>query len=355
MPKPVGEWVEDDVLSLPQGENDSFERKGAHMLDLTLSNTNEGRVLDELAKQLSAFANTGGGQIIFGITDAGAVDNGGVARSVKGNQSTKDWLEDVIPVVTDFEIVGFNVYEILPKATGSSLAADKSLYVVEVPDSERAPHQSLRDHKYYVRLAGKSRPASHRLIEDIRNRVKHPKLEVSDLQIVGAKFFPQPGGSALSSHGPIQANLRFTISNRGGIRAANSCLLISGTVQTRTGIQNDAECFTRFGPEGTALFEFKNPIYPEMGVVFSCSVSLAGAEIAVLSQGESLTIAGQDPREVLLFITIFADSAQPRRQEFRILEIDRTQQLARMIEQELKRLRDSGRQSGAPSQFTPWS
>src|SRR5713226_5759833 len=100
MAKPVGEWVEDDVLSLPKGENDSFERKGAHMLDLTLPNTNEGRVLDELAKQLSAFANTGGGQIVYGMTDTGAVDNGGVARSVKGNQSTKDWLEDVIPIVT---------------------------------------------------------------------------------------------------------------------------------------------------------------------------------------------------------------------------------------------------------------
>jgi len=36
MPKPVSEWAEDDVLSLPQGENDTFERKGAHLLDLTL-------------------------------------------------------------------------------------------------------------------------------------------------------------------------------------------------------------------------------------------------------------------------------------------------------------------------------
>src|ERR1700733_3760065 len=110
MPKPVGEWAEDDVLSLPKGENDTFERKGVHLLDLTLPNTSEGRVLDELAKQLSAFANTGGGQIIYGMTDAGTVENGGVTRSVKGHQSTKDWLEDIIPVLTDFEIVGFNVY-----------------------------------------------------------------------------------------------------------------------------------------------------------------------------------------------------------------------------------------------------
>ena len=96
---------------------------------MTLSQVNEADVLNELAKQLSAFGNTGGGQIIYGLTDLGAVDNGGIARSVKGRQSTKEWLEEVIPILTDFEIVGFNVYEIQPKASGSLLAADKSIYV----------------------------------------------------------------------------------------------------------------------------------------------------------------------------------------------------------------------------------
>ena len=62
----------------------------------------ERTVRDELAKQLSAFANTGGGQVIYGLTNTGAVDNGGVARSVRGRQSTKEWLENVIPNLTDF-------------------------------------------------------------------------------------------------------------------------------------------------------------------------------------------------------------------------------------------------------------
>ena len=74
MAKPTVEWIEDDVLSLPLGENDAFERKGAALLDLTLAQAREDSVRDELAKQLSAFANTGGGQIIYGLTNAGAVD-----------------------------------------------------------------------------------------------------------------------------------------------------------------------------------------------------------------------------------------------------------------------------------------
>jgi predicted HTH transcriptional regulator len=125
MTKPVSEWSEDDVLSLPPDENDTFERKGSDLLDLTLRRVSEDAVRDELAKQLSAFANMGGGQIIYGVTNAGTIDNGGVARSIIGRQSTKDWPENVIPTLTDFEIVGCNVYEIPPKTSGSSIAADK--------------------------------------------------------------------------------------------------------------------------------------------------------------------------------------------------------------------------------------
>lgn len=129
MPKPPGEWTEDDVLALPAGENDSFERKAAASLDLTLPRANQDEVLNELAKQLSAFANAGGGQIIYGVTDAGAVDNGGIPHSIKGRRSTKEWLEDVIPKLVEFELTGFNVYEIAGKSSGSALASGKSLFV----------------------------------------------------------------------------------------------------------------------------------------------------------------------------------------------------------------------------------
>ena len=106
MPNPIRNWTEDDVLALPAGENDSFERKGSRLLDLKLSGVKEDDVLNEFAKQLSAFSNTGGGQIIYGVANNGTVDGGGVALSVKGRQSTKEWLEDVIPKLTEFEIIG---------------------------------------------------------------------------------------------------------------------------------------------------------------------------------------------------------------------------------------------------------
>ena len=71
----------------------------------------------------------------------------GITRWVKGNQSTKVWLKIVIPVLTEFEIVGYNVCEIQPKAAGSLSAADRPIYVVDMCDSVRAHHQTKRELK----------------------------------------------------------------------------------------------------------------------------------------------------------------------------------------------------------------
>ena len=125
MTKPVAEWDEHYVLGLPR-ESDTLERKGSALLDLSLPQANEGRVLIELARQLSAFANTGGGRIIYGLTDKGEVDQGGVSQIVRGRRSTKEWLEDLIPSLTDYEIVGVNVYEISGKQQNSKIEQGKA-------------------------------------------------------------------------------------------------------------------------------------------------------------------------------------------------------------------------------------
>jgi predicted HTH transcriptional regulator len=90
MPNPAENWTEDDVLALPAGENDSFERKGSTLLDLTIPRVREDDVLNELAKQLSAFSNAGGGQIIYGVADDGAVENGGMRHLLKGDSQQRN-------------------------------------------------------------------------------------------------------------------------------------------------------------------------------------------------------------------------------------------------------------------------
>ena len=87
---------------------------------------------------------------MYGLADDGSVDKGGVSQTMRGRQSTKDWLENVIPRLTDPEIVGVNVHPVLRKTEASQIDPGKALYVVDIPDSDRAPHQSVSDRLYYV-------------------------------------------------------------------------------------------------------------------------------------------------------------------------------------------------------------
>jgi hypothetical protein len=262
----------------------------------------------------------------------------------------------LIPGLTDFEIVGFNVYEIAPKAVGSALAPNKSLYVIDVPDSERAPHQSRRDLKYYVRLGGKSRPASHRLIEDIRNRARHPKLEVQNLRIQNAiGLAPREPILELKSRFELRLMLACDLRNDGKVRASTSCLQISATVPLSMAFMNDPECFTRSATKGTVLIELKNPLYPGLGCPLGFPVSVS-AELEVLQHGECLSLAGANPSDVRLFITTFADSAPAHQQEFKLTEIDLERSLARVIEDKVNEIRRAQRaQGGSPPRVGPWS
>ena len=180
--KPVAEWTEDDVLSLPYGEFDWLEAKGRRAIDLTLPNMKEATILTNLAKEVSAFANSGGGQLVLGLvnpsseTNNWVVDEGGVSTSVKGKISTREWLEDVIPNLVEFPLTEFNVYQILTESSNSQIMHDRAIYVVDIADSSHAPHQSTRDKRYYARVAGKSQPLSHRMIVDIMGRRQYPKI-----------------------------------------------------------------------------------------------------------------------------------------------------------------------------------
>jgi len=189
--KPVRDWDEEYVINrIPPGEHDWVEFKGRRGLDLTLSNVKESDVLKELAVQLSAFANTGGGTIVYGISDAQAgqareVDNGGVALNIKGG--TKEWLEDVIPTRLEYELTDFNVYVITENHGGQTVDDGRGIFLIQVGDSEAAPHQSRSDMKYYARVGGKSRPIGHRMVMDIAGRRKEADITISHKLVVGMK------------------------------------------------------------------------------------------------------------------------------------------------------------------------
>ena len=127
------------------------------------------RDVGPLCKTVTALANSAGGQFVIGIeSNAGKpvrLDGG-----VPGN-SRLDWIHKVINGNTYPPVESVEVLE-LREATGS-------YYVVDVPPSINAPHQS-NDKRYYKRRGTHSEPMEHYEIEDVRNR---PKQSLAPLRI----------------------------------------------------------------------------------------------------------------------------------------------------------------------------
>jgi hypothetical protein len=302
MPRSVPVWDEDSVLALPL-ENDRLERQGVPLLDLNLSGATESRVRSELAKHLSAFANTSGGQILYGLSKNGFVDHGGISRVIKG-QPTKEWLENAISESTECEIAGVNVFEVLPRPHDSAVADGKAIYVVHVPHSERAPHQSAADMLYYVRLGAKSQPACHRLIEDIRNRVKHPDVSVTEVALVNVFLAPQRVPRVAGTMG---CRLQVFLKNAGMLKASTACVQIEAEPAAFFGdFENTAVIPRRTAARNVMFWEIQGPVYPGMEINFWFDLMLP---MELLKPVAALRGAVGIPQEMTIVCRLLADNA----------------------------------------------
>jgi hypothetical protein len=285
-------WSEEEVNVLPSGEHDYFERKSG---DLLISSDCEVTI----AKTLSAFANSGGGHLILGAKDDGTFD--GVGLLHKGRTSTRDWLEQNVPNWLDFPLTGFRVHEV-DRSPISSIPAQRVVVVIDIPDSEQAPHQSQKDKKYYVRAGGRSVPASHRIIEDIRNRARHPNIELRKVEAIrfGHESGQPPAGMQ------VNVTIKWTLANVGRIKAIDCCVHTNqngcGTFTTAPNIVAARSVNDWHG----AFWELQHPVYPEMETAFTCVFSFPGT---IIRPGQPLGPDNLKVEDVAIAWKIYADSA----------------------------------------------
>ena len=195
-------WTEAEVVALPPGEHDYFDRKSGKLLL-------KSDFRHDLAKALSAFANSGGGHLILGVSDDGKFD--GVEPS-KGNTPTREWLEQIIPQLLDNSLEDFRVHEIEPSSP-SSIPHGEVGIVVDVGDSILAPHQSRPSTTYFYRVGGHSKPAPHHYLEALRNRLVGPALKA---EVVNADL---QNAYLLDGRIFVHARLRFKVTNVGRVVA----------------------------------------------------------------------------------------------------------------------------------------
>ena len=198
-------WTEEQVTELPTGEHDYFERKSGKLFDVTDRNS----LLDTLAKAASAFANSGGGHLILGVTDGGELD--GVPCIWSGRTTTRDWLEQKVPHLLDYRLNDFRVH-VVERSIPSGIPPKRDVIVIDLGDSALAPHQSTRDHTYYYRSAGRSLPAPHFYLELLRQRQTSPVL---DFELAGAEI-----ETWLHQGMPmLRVDAKFLIENKGRVAA----------------------------------------------------------------------------------------------------------------------------------------
>lgn len=120
------------------------KRKESINLDYKKQLTNN----NEIAKDVSAFANTLGGKIVYGIDEKDGLPNSINWIDSKG---IKERIESVILDNIQPEIKAFNIYSIEKPENHS-----EAIFVVDIPESINAPH--MADHRYFIRRNFKSEP-----------------------------------------------------------------------------------------------------------------------------------------------------------------------------------------------------
>lgn len=134
-----------------------------------LNNMNDG-AKKSLVVDVTAMANSGGGTIIYGITEAAQQDGRSVAGAfapVTDERITQDRVREIVYSNTDPALSGFTV-TCVPVEGGRVI-------VVNVAEGDTA-YQNKMDRRYYNRVDASSAPMYGFAVRDVMNRRTKPQL-----------------------------------------------------------------------------------------------------------------------------------------------------------------------------------
>jgi len=160
-------WKEEDLLALiTNSVEESLNLEYKECRSLQKRDTQK----MEISKDISSFANSAGGVVVYGMIEDGhkpaSLDEG-----YNPSEISKEWLEQVFqgnirPRINGIHIDSVDLSETHP---------GKVAYVVTIPQGKTA-HQAS-DYRYYKRFNFESVPMYDHEVKDVLNRLTHPLVE----------------------------------------------------------------------------------------------------------------------------------------------------------------------------------
>lgn len=129
----------------------------------------------EISKDVSAFANSNGGIIIYGINEKN--HKAFELSFVDGNEFTKEWIEQVISSTIQRNIPELKIFPIRKDSK-----IEQSIYVVQIPESFEAPHIA-KDKKFYKRYNFESVAMEEYEVRNLYGKKIKSKLILSGYKI----------------------------------------------------------------------------------------------------------------------------------------------------------------------------
>jgi penicillin-binding protein-related factor A (putative recombinase) len=160
--KPFDQWEIDDIEQLlVLGERQLFEFKASSAI------TKDDSFRNESSKDVSSFANSVGGYIIYGVAEDKQKRSFSLDQGVEIARFTKEWLEDIV-------LAG-----VKPRLSGLAIKAiyrtpSHALYAIKINEGTTA--YQARDKKYYKRFNFKAEPMEDHEIKFLVGKIKEPMI-----------------------------------------------------------------------------------------------------------------------------------------------------------------------------------
>jgi len=144
-------------------ENLKLDYKRAASLDATDPKKSE------ITKDVSSFANSAGGVVIYGIAESQDPQLPHCFDPIERSKFSKEWLEQVIQTIQP-RIEGLVIHSV-----AISKSKNTACYVVEIPKSKTA--HMARDRRYHKRHNFTTVQMEDHEIRDVMNRHQHPQIK----------------------------------------------------------------------------------------------------------------------------------------------------------------------------------